>query len=81
MGPRRHAAACCTVLLLLPAAGCVVETPQRPNIILMLVDTLRADHLGSYGFEGPISPTADALARESVRFENCFSTAPWTPPT
>lgn len=58
-----------------------VEAPAaRPNIILMLVDTLRADHLGSYGFDGPISPNLDRFAAEAVLFEQCFSPAPWTKP-
>ncbi len=49
-------------------------------MILVVVDTLRADHLGSYGFRGDVSPTLDALAAESVRFERCFAPSPWTKP-
>ncbi|TDJ70682.1 MAG: hypothetical protein E2O39_09705 [Planctomycetota bacterium] len=56
--------------------------PQLPpNIILIVVDTLRADYLGSYGFEGAISPNLDRLASESVVFEQCFAQAPWTKPS
>jgi len=54
---------------------------DRPNVILLLVDTLRADHLGAYGFVGDISPGIDRLANESVLFENCYANAPWTPPS
>jgi arylsulfatase A-like enzyme len=61
-------------------AGCAAE-PQRPDVILLVVDTLRADHLGSYGYPGPISPHADRLAAESVRFTACFAQAPWTKPS
>jgi arylsulfatase A-like enzyme len=48
---------------------------------VLLVDTLRADYLGAYGFEGAISPNLDRLAAESILFERCFSNAPWTKPS
>ena len=51
---------------------------ERPNMLLIMIDTLRADHLGSYGFPGPISPQMDALASESVLFEEAFTSASWT---
>jgi arylsulfatase A-like enzyme len=54
---------------------------ERPSFIVLLVDTLRADYLGAYGFEAEISPSLDRLAAESVIFENCFSSAPWTKPS
>ena len=57
------------------------EAPRRPNILFILVDTLRADYLGTYGFQGDISPHVDKLAGESVLFENCLSQAPWTKPS
>jgi len=53
----------------------------RPSMVFVLVDTLRADYLGSYGFQGEVSPAVDRLASESLRFENCFSQAPWTKPS
>jgi arylsulfatase A-like enzyme len=52
-----------------------------PSIILIVVDTLRADYLGCYGFDGDISPGIDELATESVLFERCSSQAPWTTPS
>jgi len=52
-----------------------------PSIILIVVDTLRADYLGCYGFDGDISPGIDELAAESVLFERCSSQAPWTTPS
>jgi len=52
-----------------------------PSVILIVIDTLRADYLGTYGFDGPISPTLDELAEESVLFESCSSQAPWTTPS
>ena len=43
--------------------------PSRPNIILISIDSLRADHLGSYGYDRPTSPAIDALGAEGVLFE------------
>lgn len=54
---------------------------ERPSFVVLLVDTLRADYLGAYGFEGAISPNLDRLAAESLLFENCFANAPWTKPS
>jgi arylsulfatase A-like enzyme len=51
---------------------------ERPNILLIMVDTLRADHLGTYGFSGEISPKLDALAEDGVVFEKAFASASWT---
>jgi arylsulfatase A-like enzyme len=48
---------------------------------MILVDTLRADYLGMYGFEGNVSPHLDRLAKSAVVFRNCFSQAPWTKPS
>jgi len=36
--------------------------PRKPNVVLFLIDTLRADRLGVYGYPGPTSPNLDALA-------------------
>ncbi len=54
---------------------------EPPSIILIVIDTLRADYLGCYGFDGDISPRIDELAADSVLFENCSSHAPWTTPS
>ena len=54
---------------------------EPPSIVLVLVDTLRADFLGAYGFDGPVSPAIDAFAKQSVQFEHAFSQAPWTKPS
>ncbi len=54
--------------------------PSRPNMLLVLVDTLRADHLGCYGYERDTSPSIDALAADGVLFKNCISQCPWTKP-
>jgi arylsulfatase A-like enzyme len=52
----------------------------RPNIVLISLDTLRADRLSSYGYARATSPTIDALAQQSALFENAITPAPWTLP-
>jgi arylsulfatase A-like enzyme len=49
--------------------------------VLFLTDTLRADYLGGYGFQGDVSPAIDRLAAESLRFRRAFTNAPWTKPS
>ncbi|HEY7696880.1 MAG TPA: sulfatase [Vicinamibacteria bacterium] len=61
------------------ACGARVERPRL--VVLVSVDTLRADHLGLYGYERPTSPVLDALARESTVFEQAMSASPWTLPS
>lgn len=53
----------------------------RPNVLLITLDTLRADHLSAYGYGRPTTPTIDRLAREGVLFENAFAAASWTLPS
>ncbi len=65
---------------LLSAAPPVDDVQERPNVLLVSIDSLRADHLGSYGYERDTSPTIDRLAREGVLFENAISPASWTVP-
>jgi arylsulfatase A-like enzyme len=50
---------------------------KLPNVILISVDTLRADHLSCYGYRRP-TPNFDSLAQDSILFENAISQAPWT---
>jgi arylsulfatase A-like enzyme len=57
------------------------RTATRPlNVVLISMDTLRAQSVGVYGAERPTTPTLDALAAEGVVFENAFSTAAFTLP-
>jgi len=75
-----------TVLVALTAfaAACSRGTrePERPrNVIFILVDTLRADHLGAYGSARDTSPNLDAFIRKSVFFRDARSQAPCTFPS
>lgn len=65
---------------LLLCAGCGREQPLRGrwNVLLFSIDTLRADHLGAYGYSRPTSPALDALAGEGVLFERASAQAPST---
>ncbi|MFB0562463.1 MAG: sulfatase-like hydrolase/transferase, partial [Candidatus Lokiarchaeia archaeon] len=54
---------------------------KGPNIILISIDALRADHLSCYGYHRNTSPYIDQLAREGVLFKNGFSQATWTLPS
>ncbi len=63
----------------LSLTGCGSE--ERPNVLLITVDTLRADHLGCYGYKRPTSPNIDSLAAEGVLFEQAEAQAPWTLPS
>lgn len=54
---------------------------RRPNVLVYLVDTLRADHLGCYGYGKPTSPELDAFAADAIRFEDCRATSSWTKPS
>ncbi len=50
------------------------------NIVLISMDTLRADHVGAYGYKRPTTPNIDALAEKGVLFENAISQSSWTRP-
>jgi len=72
-------AGCCGAVV--GCSGGVEAVPEQLPIIVFDVDTLRADHLGCYGYERPTSPAIDAFAEESVRFHWAFSQGPNTPPS
>jgi arylsulfatase len=70
------------VLLSLLAAACNSADPATGTpVVLIVVDTLRADHLGSYGHSRNTSPHIDSLAADAVVYRNAYSTAPWTAPS
>lgn len=55
--------------------------PGSPNVLVIVVDTLRADHLSSYGYGRPTSPNIDRMAQQGVLFENALSTCSWSYPS
>ncbi|MCK4761850.1 MAG: sulfatase-like hydrolase/transferase, partial [Candidatus Aminicenantes bacterium] len=56
------------------------KEPPGPNIILITIDCLRADHLGCYGYGRKTSPHIDGLAAAGVLFKKAYTNAPWTKP-
>ncbi len=77
------------VLAAAVAAGCIPAEArpaevgaedQSPNIILIMIDTLRADHLGCYGYKRDTTPNLDEFAAEAVVFRNAISPSSWTSP-
>lgn len=60
----------------LPAAA-----PGSPNVLVIVVDTLRADHLSTYGYGRPTSPNLSRIADQGVLFENAMAPSSWTLPS
>lgn len=65
------------LLLLLSCGG----SERRPNLLLVTIDTIRADHLGCYGYFRNTSPNLDAFAAESMVFDDCFAPVATTLPS
>ncbi|MFN0009156.1 MAG: sulfatase [Planctomycetota bacterium] len=62
-------------------SACSKTSSARPNVLVIVLDTLRADHLGVDGYERATSPNVDRFARENLHFPRAFAAAPWTPPS
>jgi len=78
----RFAVACPDFAARASAEAALAQPPkEKPNVLVISVDTLRADHLGAWGYLRPTSPHIDALIQSGVRFENAYSAAPWTLPS
>ncbi len=78
--PRRLRARRSAALLLVPAL-CACAPPRAPDLLLISVDTLRADRLGSYGNPLGLTPELDALAAQSLLFESAFAPTSFTRPS
>ncbi len=67
------------------AAACGGEPeeapPRRPDVVLICIDTLRADRMSCYGYPRPTTPTLDRLAKEGARFEDVTAQSSWTLPS
>lgn len=63
-----------------PAPPLAAADPRWPNVLWIVMDTARADHLACYGYARPTTPYLDQLAREGVLYEQAISPAPWTIP-
>ena len=59
----------------------VADSREPLNLVLISIDSVRADHLSSYGYQRPTSPNLDEIASQGVRFDRCLSAAPWTVPS
>ena len=75
-----------TVLCLAVLLGCQgpvgKETPEaKPNVLILMVDALRADRLGVNGYARPTTPNIDLLAAEGINFKNAFAHSTWTKPS
>lgn len=69
-------------LIVLGLAGCNSASVDRPlNVILVVVDTLRADRLTPYGYARPTSPNIARLTEHGLVCDQAFSHAPWTMPS
>jgi choline-sulfatase len=86
-GIRRAVPAIAGVLLmgavLLSCRGTIKPAPggARPNVLLVTIDTLRADHVGCYGYARASTPTLDGLAARGVRFATAIAHVPLTAPS
>ncbi|MCL4694340.1 MAG: sulfatase, partial [Candidatus Hydrogenedentes bacterium] len=64
----------------LSSCGLTAADSTKPNVLIFLVDTLRRDRLGCYGYERNTSPSIDALALEGFQIEKMISQSSWTRP-
>ncbi len=74
----------CALILLFLLLGCGTgraEPLAGYNVLLISLDTLRADHLSCYGYKRATSPRIDQVAKESVLFENVVAASSWTIPS
>ena len=80
-GPKRPLPTVLASLLALAHLGCSEPAALPPNLVLVTIDTARADRIGAYGHEGAQTPVLDALAARGVRFEDAIAQATTTPPS
>lgn len=78
---KRLSVAILLALCFLPFSSCTEKEwkSNRPNILFLMLDTLRADHLSGYGYERSTTPVLDAFAKENLKAAHALTAAPWTP--
>jgi arylsulfatase A-like enzyme len=83
MDDSRHRVVATALCVLAPLIGCgVLDSPDPPpNILLISIDALRADHLGCYGYGRATSPFLDDRAAAGIRYANAFVNTHGTPPS
>ena len=59
----------------------LVDDAKRPNVLLIVMDTVRAKNLSLYGYHRKTTPELERYARTGAKFENALATAPWTTPS
>ncbi len=64
-----------------PTVRDAAAVPSAPNLLMISIDTLRADHVGCYGYRGNTTPNLDAFARDAVLFRRAVAQAPYTVPS
>jgi arylsulfatase A-like enzyme len=64
-----------------PRAALPPARPGAPDVVLVVLDTVRADHVSAYGYHRPTTPALDALAREGALFRDATSPATWSLPS
>jgi arylsulfatase A-like enzyme len=69
------------MLLAATCGACRRSAESRPDVVLVVIDTLRADHLGLQGYGRPTSPGLDALAGRAIVYDTAVATAPMTMPS
>ena|GEM_PF-1354273 len=62
-------------------SGQIHTSNKRPNVVLISLDTVRADHLSCYGYDRPTTPNIDRIAEEGIIFTSAMSTSSWTKPS
>lgn len=59
----------------------VAVTRPRPDVLVISVDCMRADHVGAYGYDRDTTPAIDSIARDGIRFDRAYAQANWTKPS
>jgi len=82
--PGKTTFACLALLVIgvAPGAACAQGSPkEKPDVVLITIDTLRADHLGCYGYKKADTPNLDAFAAAATRFAHAYTPVPITLPS